>query len=497
MYYRLEINAMNISMKNVVRLIGVVIFITGLCIIPSLLTAFIYHEKSSAVCFGLTMAGCMIPGFLIMKILPAESFKMRQRDSYLYVTLTWFLVSFVAAIPLTASGAIPKFYDAFFETCSGFSTTGSTILSSIETLPKSMLFWRSFTHWLGGMGIIVFTAALMPNLGISGQSIAEAEAPGPTMDKLTARYSDTAKNLYLLYFGITAAETILLMFGGLNLYDSLIQTFGTVGTGGFSNYSDSIAHFSSPYIQWVIIVFMLMCGANFNLYFGIPKHGPKALLKDSEFRLYLCVILFTTGGITIDLIARGIISNPFKSLTAAAFQVSSIITTTGYVTNNYDLWPTFSKMMLMIVFLTGACASSTGGGPKMIRVLIALKMIRRSIALKIHPSRVYTIKVNGRPVERDVLTNISNFIFFYIFILFIGCMVVGLNGYDVMTTFSSVLTCLGNIGPGFNKVGPIYNFSFFAPWAKIVLSVLMIAGRLELFTVLTLLSPKYWNVNKN
>lgn len=488
---------MNITMKNIVRLIGVIIFVTGLAIFPSLITAFIYHEMKSAACFGATMGICILPGLIIMKALPAESFKMHQRDSYLYVTLTWFIVSLVAAVPLTASGAIPHYYDAFFEMCSGFSTTGSTILSNVEALPKSMLFWRSFTHWLGGMGIIVFTAAIMPNLGISGQSIAEAEAPGPTMDKLTARYTDTAKNLYLLYFGITIAETILLMLGGMNLYDALVQTFGTVGTGGFSNYGDSIAHFTSPYIQWVIIIFMLMCGTNFNLYFGIPKYGPKALLKDSEFRLYMAVVLATTAGITINLIACGIIKSPFKSLTAAAFQVSSLITTTGYATKNYDLWPTFSKMMLMITFLTGACASSTGGGPKIIRVLVALKMIRRSIALKIHPSRVYTIKVNGKPVEREVLTNISNFIFFYIAVLFIGCIIVGLNGYDVMTTFSSVLTCLGNVGPGFNKVGPIYNFGFFAPWAKIVLSVLMIAGRLELFTVLTLLSPRYWNSNKN
>lgn len=488
---------MNITMKNIVRLIGVIIFVTGLAIFPSLITAFIYHEMKSAVCFGATMGICILPVLIIMKALPAESFKMHQRDSYLYVTLTWFIVSLVAAVPLTASGAIPHYYDAFFEMCSGFSTTGSTILSNVEALPKSMLFWRSFTHWLGGMGIIVFTAAIMPNLGISGQSIAEAEAPGPTMDKLTARYTDTAKNLYLLYFGITIAETILLMLGGMNLYDALVQTFGTVGTGGFSNYGDSIAHFTSPYIQWVIIIFMLMCGTNFNLYFGIPKYGPKALLKDSEFRLYMAVVLATTAGITINLIACGIIKSPFKSLTAAAFQVSSLITTTGYATKNYDLWPTFSKMMLMITFLTGACASSTGGGPKIIRVLVALKMIRRSIALKIHPSRVYTIKVNGKPVEREVLTNISNFIFFYIAVLFIGCIIVGLNGYDVMTTFSSVLTCLGNVGPGFNKVGPIYNFGFFAPWAKIVLSVLMIAGRLELFTVLTLLSPRYWNSNKN
>ncbi len=489
---------MNITMKNIIRVIGVIIFVTGICIAPSLLTALIYHEVRSAVCFGATMVCCIIPGFIIMKILPADSFKMHARDSFLFVTLTWFLVSFVAAVPLTASGAIPKFYDAFFETCSGFSTTGSTILGNIEALPKSMLFWRSFTHWLGGMGIIVFTAALMPSLGISGQSIAEAEAPGPTMDKLTARYSDTAKNLYLLYFGFTFAETVLLMFGGMSLYDALIQTFGTVGTGGFSNYGDSIAHWgNSPYIQWVIIIFMLMCGTNFNLYFGIPKHGPKALLKDSEFRLYMAIVIATTAGITIELMARGIITSPGKSLTAAAFQVSSIITTTGYATKNYDLWPTFSKMMLMIVFLTGACASSTGGGPKIIRVLVTLKMIRRSIALKIHPSRVYTIKVNGKPVERDVMTNITNFIFFYILVLFVGCIIIGINGYDVMTTFSSVLTCLGNIGPGFNKVGPIYNFGFFAPWAKIVLAVLMIAGRLELFAVLTLLSPHYWNSNKN
>lgn len=488
---------MNVNPKNIIRLLGLILTVISACMIPSFITALIYGETSSAFYFGMTIAVCLLPGVCIMRILPADTFKMHRRDSYLFVTLTWLIASLVAAIPLFASGAIPKFYNAFFETCSGFSTTGSTILGDIESLPKSMLFWRSFTHWLGGMGIIVFTAALLPDLGISGQSIAEAEAPGPTMDKLTARYSDTAQRLYLLYIYITIAETILLMIGGLNLYDALVHSFGTVGTGGFSNYGDSIAHFTSPFVRWVIIVFMLICGTNFNLYFGIPKHGLKALWKDAEFRLYFAIVAFCTGGIMLNLMFTGVIPNPFKSLTSSAFQVASIITTTGYATDNFDLWPTFSKMLLFIAFLTGACASSTGGGPKIIRILLALKMIRRSIELKIHPARVYVVKVNGKPVEREVLTNVSNFIFFYIFTVFMGTLLISLNGYDVLTTFTSVLTCVGNVGPGFNKVGPIYNFGFFAPWAKVILSLFMIAGRLELFAVLTLLSPHYWNSNKN
>ncbi|MDD5921680.1 MAG: potassium transporter TrkG, partial [Eubacteriales bacterium] len=393
-------------------------------------------------------------------------------------------------------GAIPNFIDAFFEMCSGYSTTGSTIIPDVESLPRSILFFRSLTHWIGGMGIIVFGTALLPSLGINGQLVANAETPGPTADKISARYSDHSKKLYLLYFAFTIAEIVLLFFAGMSPFDSMIHTFGTVGTGGFSSYNNSVAHFASPAIHWIIIIFMILCGTNFNLFFDIPKKGLKALTHDEEFRLYIKILGICTILITISLMLNGVIKNPFTSLTAAAFQTSSIMTTTGYATKDYDQWPAFAKCVLLIVFLSGACSSSTGGGPKIVRITVALKLIRRQVAKKLHPKRVYPLNYNGRPIPQEVATNISNFILFYIFVFFMGCLLVSLEGKDIVTTFSAVITCLGNIGPGFAKVGPTCNFSCMSYFSKFVLSILMIAGRLELFTVFVLFSPKYWNSNR-
>ena len=483
--------------RNILRVTGIILFTTALCIVPSLIVALLYHEYVSAKAFSCTLGFCLVGGLLLMKFFPTTGIRPKKREGYLIVSLTWILISLISAVPLWVSRAIPSYVDAFFEMCSGYSTTGSTILVNIEALPNSMLFWRSFTHWIGGMGIIVFTTALMPGMGIGGQVIASAETPGPTMDKLTAHYSDTAKNLYTLYLAFTGVQTLLYVLGGMKLLDALILTFGTVGTGGFANYNDGMGHFTgNPYLIWVTTVFMFLCGTNFNLYFAAAKRGPTELFRDEEFRLYGLITLVCTGGILTDLLAKGITASPFKGLTDAAFHVVSIMTTTGYATTDYDQWPTFAKMLLLIVFLTGASSSSTGGGPKVIRIVVALKLIRNGIGRMIHPNRVSVIKVNGRPLSRDVTTNISNFLFFYILVLFGGMLLISLNGFDIVTTFSSVLTCMGNIGPGFAKVGPVCNFSIFTPFSKIVLSLLMIAGRLELFTFFMLFSPHYWNTNR-
>jgi trk system potassium uptake protein TrkH len=487
---------MSVNIKNVIRMMGILLFVIGLCIIPSLIVAIIYQETVSIISFLVTMVICLGGGLAIMIMFPPSLIRIKARDGFLIVSLCWLLASFISAIPLCVSGAIPDFVDAFFETCSGYSTTGSTILKDVESLPRSMLFWRSFTHWLGGMGIIVFATALLPSIGIEGMMIASAETPGPTLDKLTPKFSDTARNLYLLYMLFTAVQTLLLVLGGMSLYDSLLHTFGTVGTGGFSDYNNSVAHFTSPYLQWVIIVFMTMCGTNFNLYFILFKRGPVAMLKDPELRLYLFIMIGSTLLITVDLLGVGGYDDAFKSLTDSAFQVSSIMTTTGYATANYDLWPTFAKMLIFMVMLTGACSSSTGGGPKIIRILVCLKLIRRGVALKIHPNRIFTVTLNGREVPQETTTNIANFMFFYIFTVFAGGLIISLNGFDLITTFSAVITCLGNVGPGFNLVGPVMNFSIFSHFSKFILSLLMIAGRLELFTLFMLLSPHYWNPDK-
>ena len=488
---------MSINFNNIFRILGILFIIIGISFLPSLVVAAYFNEKLCEKSFILTMIPCFIIGFALIKNYKPSLMKMKSRDGFLIVSLCWLFASIIGSFPLVLSGAIPNPIDAFFEICSGFSTTGSTILTDIESLPKSMLFWRSFTHWLGGMGIIVFAMALLPTLGIAGQIIASAETPGPTLDKITAKFSDTARSLYFVYIIFTFAETLLLMLGGLGLYDALVQTFGTVGTGGFSNYSDSIAHFNSPYIDCVIILFMVMSGANFNLYFVAVRQGIKKFFRDSELRMYLILIISTSLLIAINIYSTHKSGSFSESLLSSTFQVTSIITTTGYATADYDIWPTFSKMLLFLLMLTGACSSSTGGGVKVVRILVALKLIRRGVSLKIHPNRVATINLNGKQLGTDTASNIANYIFFYIAVVFFGALLVSINNFDMVTTFSAVITCIGNIGPGFNLVGPILNFSVFSGFSKIILSLLMIAGRLELFTFFMLFSRHYWNSNKS
>ncbi len=487
---------MSVNLKGIIRILGILFIIMGFAFIPSLLVAFIYKETSSIKGFALTIIPCIIIGLYLVKKFHPSLIKPKVRDGFLIVSLCWLIASIIGSAPFVISGAIPSPIDAFFETCSGFSTTGSSILTDVEALPKSMAFWRSFTHWLGGMGILVFLMALMPALGIGGQIIASAETPGPTLDKLTPRFSDTARNLYLIYLGFTVVETILLCLGGMSLYDSLVQTFGTVGTGGFSNYGNSIAHFESPYLQWVITIFMALCGINFNLYFVFAKNGPRKMLQDPELRLYLGIIFGTTALIALNIYLSGVYDTVSESIRSSAFQVSSIITTTGYATANYDLWPTFSKMMIFLLMLTGACSASTSGGVKIIRILVALKLVRRGVSLKIHPNRVVTVNLNGKVLPSDTVSNIANFIFLYILVILIGGFIVSFDGYDLISTFTGVMACVGNIGPGFNLVGPAMNFSIFSDLSKLVLSLLMIAGRLELFTLFMLFSRHYWNSNR-
>lgn len=487
---------MNQSARTAAKLTGLLLLLLGMSMVPSFFVAVLYNEHTSMASFaGVIFAFAVIGGVLAMATKDLK-IRIKMRYGFLIVTLAWLLFSLGGAVPLTVSGAIPSYVDAFFEMCSGFSTTGSSILTDIESLPKSMLFWRSFSHWMGGMGIIVFITAILPSIGIEGQLIASAETPGPTMDKLTPKYSDTARNLYILYFGITVVEIILLLLGGMNLYDALVHSFGTVGTGGFSNYGDNIGHFTSPYIRWVIIIFMMMCGVNFNLYFVMFRSGIRAMLKDEELRWYLGFIAVPTVLLTISLMASGIFTDLFKCVTSATFNVISMITTTGYGTDDFTLWPTFSQMILFFLYFVGASTSSTGGGIKVLRILICLKLIRRGVALKIHPNRVYTIKINNRPVHQEVITNIANFIFFYILVVAVSMLLISINGFDLVTTLTSVLTCLGNVGPGFGMIGPAANFSIFSDFSKIILALLMIAGRLELFTFFMLFSPYYWNPDK-
>ncbi len=430
---------------------------------------------------------------MTVKIIP-EKMKLTVRDGVLIVSFSWLFASFLGAMPFVLSGAIPDIFSAFFESASGLTTTGASILTDIESLPRGILFWRSFTHWLGGMGILVFAVAVLPSLGVGANIIASAEAPGPTMDKITPKISDTAKNLYLIYGIMTVVEIVLLMMAGLDLFDSLTHAFATMGTGGFSTYNDSIAHFGSATVELIIVVFMVLAGVNFNLYFyaiSKPK-GLKNMWSDDEFRFYIFIILGAVSLITMNLFFANVYNGLNESLRFSLFQTVSIVTTTGFASSDYETWTTFGKVIIFILFFVGGCSSSTGGGVKVIRVLVLLKLIRRSIQVQIHPHAIINIKVNKEKLSIDTVSSIANFMFLHVIIVGLGTVIISTSGFDFLTSFSSVLTCIGNIGPGFNLVGPSMNFSIYSGFYKACLSFLMIAGRLELFTFIMLFVPKFW-----
>lgn len=487
---------MDLNWNVILRVTGALFIVISFAMLPSLIVAMLYDETNAIIAFAKTMIPSMFIGGLLMWYNKPKPGRTKVRDGYLIVALCWIFASIIAAAPLVLSGAIPSPVDAFFETCSGFSTTGASILTDIEALSKGMLFWRSFTHWLGGMGILIFAIALLPSLGISGQVIAKAEAPGPTLDKLTPKLSDTAKMLYLLYFYFTVAETILLMIGGLSLYDALVHTFGTVATGGFSTYNTSIAHFDSAYVDIVISIFMILSGVNFNLYFVLARHGLKEFFGDLELKFFLVIISSFTLLIALNLYATNAFDTLMASFRYSLFQVASIISTTGFATDNFDLWPTFSKMGLLILMLIGGCSSSTGGGMKVIRIVVIFKFIRRGINLRLHPNAIVQMKFGDKSLPIDTVSAIASFIFLYVIALFFGTILITLDGYNLITSFSAVAACLGNVGPGFDLVGPVMNFSLFSDGSKLLLSFLMLAGRLELFTICLLLTRRFWNPTK-
>lgn len=484
---------MNLSLRAVCKVIGLVLLVISLSMLPSLIVAVIYKEMTALLAFLSTVVFAALSGILLIRFGNYSTARLKVRDGFLIVTLCWIVSTLLGAVPFMLSGSIPNFFDAFFESCSGFSTTGASILTDVEALPKSMLFWRSFTHWIGGMGILIFAIALMPSLGINGQNIAVSETPGPTLDKITPKMSDTAKVLYGVYIVFTVAEIILLCLGGMSVFDAMIHTFGSVGTGGFSNYNNSVAHFDSAYIDIVITIFMVMSGANFNLYYMSLRRGVQTLLKDAEFRFYLLIISTVTILISANLFFSHYYENFGQALRYSVFQTASIITTTGFATTDFDIWPTFCKMLLLLLMLIGGCSSSTGGGVKVVRILILLKLIRRGIATRLHPNAVVTVKMDGRTVPTDTVTAIANHAFLLMVVVFISTILISLNNFSLVTSFTSVLTCLGNVGPGLDLVGPSANFSIFAAPAKFLLSFLMLAGRLELFTLFILLTPRFWN----
>lgn len=473
----------------VIKVLGNILILESILMMPSLLIA-IYYKQSDILAFIISILIMLGVGFICSRI-NTKSKKIKAKEGLAIVAWGWVMASFFGSLPFVISGTIPSLIDAFFETVSGLTTTGATIVTDIEILPKGILFWRSFTHWIGGMGILVFTIALLPMLGVGGFQIFKAESPGPVTDKIVPKIKDTAKILYITYITISLIEMVLLKLGGMTLYEAALHTFGTVGTGGFSSRNASIGGFDSTYIHVVISVFMILSGINFSLYFAIIKGKWKDIFKDGELRFYLGVIFTATLLIGLNLYFTSY-NNLGISFRDSLFQVSSIVTTTGYATADFDQWSNFSRNIIFFLMLVGGCAGSTGGGIKNIRILIVLKLIKREVAKIFHPRAVVPVKVGGNTVANDTITSITSFFALYFALLVVGTIIISLEGIGLESAITSVMVTLGNVGPGFGFVGPTRTYSEFSDFSKMFLSLLMLLGRLELFTIIALITPKAW-----
>lgn len=461
-------------------------------LIPCML-AFYYNEEDAFYAFVYTiLITSLLSLITIIRYRNIRSDIMSTRDGFLFVTLSWVCAAFIGSMPFYFSGAVPDFTNAFFETMSGFSTTGASILTQIEAMPRSIMFWRSLTHWLGGMGIVVLTVAILPILGIGGLQLLKAEAPGPTVDKITPRITETAKLLWFIYVGFTITETVLLMLGGMDLFDAFTHTFGTLATGGFSTKNASIGHYNSAYIDGVITIFMVLAGINFSLHFRLLTGKVRYLLHDTEFKAYLIIYIGATILLTINLNSNYYTSLG-ESFRYASFQAASILTTTGYATYDFEKWPFFSQSILFILMFIGGSSGSTGGGIKVIRIVTLLKQGFNEMKFLLQPRGVFTLRISGNVVRKNIVYAISGFFFLYIFILLIISFSVSTSGQDLVTSFTTALVTVGNIGPGFGNVGPSDNYAFYPSYVKWILSFAMLVGRLELYTVLIIFTPRFWN----
>ena len=477
--------------QRVLRFMGILILFLGASMAAPLGVSFIYRDGSWLDLIYSILITCGIGLLLFLGSEKEEDTHLNHRDGVAIVTLGWAAAGFVGALPFLISGAVPGITDAYFESLSGFTTTGASVLADIEQIPESILLWRSITQWLGGMGIIVLSIAILPFLGVGGMQLYRAEIPSPVLDKLKPRISDTARTLWMVYASITALEIILLVGGGMRLFDAVNHAFCTMPTGGFSPKNASIAHYNSPYFDGVIVAFMLLAGINFALHYRLIKGDIGVFGKDPECRAFLIVV-----GVFILLITwniHGAVYDSFaKAFRYAAFQVSSIITTTGFVSADFELWPPFSKTLLVFCMFLGAMAGSTGGGIKTMRIIILARQAYQEIFRIIHPHAVTTVKLGGKVVPDDVLSSIWGFFSLYLGLLVMASLLMAALGLDIMSAFTSVAACIFNIGPGLGSVGPVKNYMAVPLLGKWVLIFSMLLGRLEIYTVVALLMPEFW-----
>ena len=475
--------------KMVISTLGQLTLSEAALMLLPLITSLIYGEMRVALAFLVAIVVAALLGGAMFLLFRTENKLIYAKEGFVIVAFGWLIMSAIGALPFVISGDIPSYVDAFFETVSGFTTTGASILGNVELLSHGALFWRSFTHWVGGMGVLVFVMAVLPSISDRSIHIMRAEMPGPIVGKIVPRARQTARILYVIYFVMTVAQIVLMLLGGMPLFDSVLHAFGTAGTGGFGIKADSIASYS-PYLQWVIAIFMFLFGVNFNLYYLFIMKKFRSAIKSGEFWAYVGI---TAGAITLICINIYPSFGSFgEALRASAFQVSSIITTTGFSTVDFNLWPTMSKTVILILMFVGACAGSTGGGFKVTRVVMLIKTIKQELKRMLHPRSVSTVKFEGKALDRTTTASVGTYLALYLVCFVVIVLVISFEPFDFETTFSAALSCFNNIGPGFSSVGPMASYAEYSAFSKIVLSLAMLLGRLEIYPLLIALSPSTW-----
>ncbi len=460
-------------------------------LLPAVILSVCYGEDGAARAFFMTMGIVAAVALVLWLSCRRAASSFGVREGMVCCSASWLLMAVLGCLPFVFSGVLPRFVDALFETVSGFTTTGSSVIASVESLPKSILYWRSFTHWVGGMGVLVFLLAVSPGEGGKGftMHLLRAESPGPDVGKLVPKMKQTATILYLIYIVLTVLNVLFLLLGCMDPLEAVCTAFGTAGTGGFGVRNDSLGSFS-PYIQNVTTVFMLIFGVNFSCYYLVLIGGIKSVFKDDELRFYLLLVLASI--VLIAWNVRDLYPTLEETVRHSAFQVGTIVSTTGYATTDFDLWPSFAKGILLLLMLTGACAGSTAGGLKCARVVLLLKSLRRNIRQVLNPRKVQVVRINGKAVDETVLDNANAYLAAYVTILVLSYLVVSMDGMTVGSTFTGVLTCLNNVGPGLEQLGPTCNFSHLSDLSKLVLTADMLIGRLEIFPILILFSRTTW-----
>lgn len=476
--------------RMVLYMVGSVIKIEALLMILPLIVSLIYGENNTAVSFGISIAATMGIGYAMTLAVRPKNKVIYAKEGFVTVALSWLFLSMVGALPFFISKEIPSYVDALFETVSGFTTTGASILTNVEALSKGMLFWRSFTHWVGGMGVLVFVMAIIPSFSDRSIHLLRAEVPGPVVGKLVPKLRQTARILYIIYIVLTLIEVVFLLVGGMPLFESLVHAFGTAGTGGFGVKADSIGSYNS-YLQWVITIFMLIFGVNFNLYYFILIKKAKLAFKSTELWFYLGIVGFATVVITANIFP--IYENFSTSIRTAAFQVSSVMTTTGYATVDFNQWPVFSKSVLLILMFVGGCAGSTAGGFKVSRVVMLMKTVKRELQRMLHPRSVGVIRFEGKKVDNTTINGVSSYLAIYALFFFLLVFIMGFQNFDIETNITAVASCFNNVGPAFGVAGPASSYAEFSDFSKIILSIAMLFGRLEIYPIILTFSPSTWN----